>query len=412
MIELPHRAPKARGLHDRCVPLADTTAMLAHLRSRFGITRIGETTHLDRVGFPNYCAIVPNSPDVIGVYNGKGLSREAARVSAVMEAVECQAASVPSVQRGRISMREVLRSLDLRPLQLAHGASEWDVECALGTDLLDGVPVWVPMALVQFPYRGDLRITQKTSTNGLASGNNPAEAIYHALTEMIERHLWSLYTVRCEIVPRYYRGRGATDRALARVLRFPTGDVALDALYESIVSRGLIARVCMLEEAPFASVALASLVEPDSHPPMAHIGLGCSLSPAHAVERALTEAVQSRVVDVQAAREDIRRAGDDRGSVHGKRIDALPKDRWFVDLPAQPVNLRDLPDLLSDDVAADVRTLVAQIRAGGIRRAVAVEIASDPSFSVVRICAPDFETTAVDGRLGPIALAQLNPLAS
>jgi ribosomal protein S12 methylthiotransferase accessory factor len=168
----------------------------------------------------------------------------------------------------------------------------------------------------------------------------------------------------------------------------------------------------MLEETPFASVALASLVEPDSHPPMAHIGLGCSLSPAHAVERALTEAVQSRVVDVQAAREDIRRAGDDRGSVHGKRIDALPKDRWFVDLPAQPVNLRDLPDLLSDDVAADVRTLVAQIRAGGIRRAVAVEIASDPSFSVVRICAPDFETTAVDGRFGPIALAQLNPLAS
>jgi ribosomal protein S12 methylthiotransferase accessory factor len=409
VIELPRRASKACGSRDRCIPLAQTEAAIPRLRSRFGITRVGETTRLDRMAVPTYCAIVPNSPDVIGVYNGKGSTREAARVGAVMEAVERQAATNPVVQCRQRSMRDVLRVVDLTPLQLVDGADTREVPCALGVDLLNGHPAWVPMPLVAFPWRG-ARVTRRTSTNGLASGNNFVEAVYHALAEMIERHVWSLYTVRCEIVPRYYRGSAAADRALARELTFPTGDDTLDSLYHEVVSHGLRARVCVLEEPPFAPVALASLVEPDSHPPMAHIGLGYSLSPVHAVERALTEAVQSRVVDVQAAREDIRYADDARGSVHGKRIAALPARRWFVDLPAPAVTLRELPDLQSADLAADVRVLIAQMRAGRIRAAVAVEIARAEEFSVVRICAPDFETTAVDGRIGPIALAQLNPL--
>jgi YcaO-like protein with predicted kinase domain len=297
-------------------------------------------------------------------------------------------------------------------LQLREGVRESEVDCALGSDLLSGEDVWVPMALVQFPCPSDLRITHCVSTNGLASGNTLAEAIYHALTEMIERHVWSMYTVRCEMVPRYYVSRAAQDRALARVLAFPTGNAVVDELCDSIQSCGFNLRVCMLEEPPFAPVALASLVEPGSEPPMAHIGLGCSLSPAHAVERALTEAVQSRVVDVQAAREDIRRADDDRGfGAHAKRIAALPCGRWFVDLPAPQVRLDELPDELAGDVSDDVRRLVTQMRAGGIRRAVAVAIAREPSFAVVRICAPDFETTAVDGRLGRAAFALLNPLA-
>ncbi len=413
MIELPQHAPKAFGSRDRCVPLTQTAALIPRLCARFGITRVGETTRLDRTRLPTYCAIVPNSADLIGVYNGKGLTAQAARVSAVMEAVERQAATAPDVVRRRMAMHEVLQSLDLEPLQLRDGMRESEVDCALGTDLLSGEDVWVPISLVQFPCASDRRVTQRISTNGLASGNCLIEAIYHALTEMVERHVWSMYTVRCEVVPRYYRAGAVQDRALARVLAFPTGDSVLDALYDTIDSCGFVVRVCMLEEPPFAPVAIASLVEPKSEPPMAHIGLGCSLSPAHAVERALTEVVQSRVVDVQAAREDIRRADDDRGfGAHAKRIAALPNGRWFVDLPAPKVRIGELADELSDDVAVDVRRLVAQMRAGGIRRAVAIAIASEPSFAVVRICAPDFETTAVDGRLGRAALALLNPLAS
>jgi ribosomal protein S12 methylthiotransferase accessory factor len=213
-------------------------------------------------------------------------------------------------------------------------------------------------------------------------------------------------------VPRYYRGEGAQERALAKSLIFPTGDAYLDELQDAIVRQGLDLRVSILDEPPLANVALAFVSEPKSEPPMAHIGLGCSLSPAHAIERALTEAIQSRVVDVQAAREDIRHANDPAGSVHGKRISALPRGRWFADLPAEGVRLGELCDRASDDLAHDVRTLLAQLREGGINVAIAIEIFGDASCSVVRICAPDFETTVVDGRIGPIGLQLFNPLAN
>ena len=148
---------------------------------------------------------------------------------------------------------------------------------------------------------------------------------------------------------------------------------------------------------------------------MAHLGVGCSLSPAHAIERALSEAIQSRVVDVQAAREDIMLPDEPakgRGT-HARRLRSLPKGRWFVDLPARNVTLRDLIDESTDDVSKDVQVVVSKLRDHGIRRAAVVDI-SPPNqpLSVVRIVGPDFETTAVDGRIGPIALDEFNPFKS
>lgn len=410
MMSLPQTEPKAGGMRDRSVPLATTVDAVPRLRRRFGITRVGETTALDRTGIPNFCAIVPNSPDVLSVYNGKGRTPREARVSAVMEAVERQTAARANPPSYTRPMEQVLKDIDLTPLDLLRESLTSEVECTDGFDLIDERIVPVPLALVRFPWRGP-RLTRRSSTNGLASGNTLTEAVYHAVTEMVERHVWSMQMVRSEILPRYYRGPDALDRACARTLVFPTGDAVLDALYERIVACGLRVRVSMLEIASFAPTALASVVEPESEPPMAHVGLGCSLSSAHAAERALTEAIQSRVVDVQAAREDIRRADDDAGpGTHGKRLASLPENRWFYDLDAPTVTLDALPELSSDDLARDVRTLVGQMRDGGIRTCAVVPILNEPDVSVVRVCAPDFETTAVDGRFGPLAIAELNPL--
>ncbi len=407
---LPAREPKAPGMRDRAVTVQRTLAAAEGFRRRFGITRVGETTLLDRTGIPNYCAIVPNSCDVLGVYNGKGRTPDEARVSAMMEAVERQVAANVELPTQHRTLGEVLSRLDLAPLELLPIDPADSLECVDGVDIMSGEAVPVPLALVRFPWRGK-RLLKRSSTNGLASGNTPAEAVYHALTEMIERHLWSLYVVRCEILPRYYRGDAAADLPRARALRFPTGDAVIDELHDRILASGLTLRVSMLEEDPFVPAALACVVEPHSDPPMAHIGLGASLSTAHAVERALNEVVQSRVVDVQAAREDIQRADEEGGNTHAKRISELPKNRWYVDLAAPSVALDELPELSSDDIVRDVDTLTQQMRAAGITQCVAVPLLQEQGLSVVRICAPRFETSAVDGRLGPIALAELNPLA-
>ncbi|MDP9110388.1 MAG: YcaO-like family protein [Candidatus Eremiobacteraeota bacterium] len=412
MIDFPERALKAEGYADRCVSLEETISMIPRLRERFGITRVGDTTRLDRTAIPTFCAIVPESLDVLGVYSGKGISSEAALVSAVMEAVERQAASMADLETIRAHLRHVCGSLDLAALEILPECIDATVDCANGYDLIEKERVLVPHACIRFPWRG-AKLFSRSSTNGLASGNNLTEATYHALTEMIERHVWSLFYVRSELVPRYYRGDAAKDRVLARELAFPSGNLRLDALWAAVARAGLEARVLMLEEPGFPHLALAIVLERNAEPQLAHMGLGCSPSPAHAVERALTESVQSRVVDIQGAREDILRPDDETPSFgdHGRRQTSIPHDRWYVDLPATPVELDALEDRMTVDLALDLRNLVEQLRHAGMRRVVVVDISPDDlPVNVVRICAPDFETTAIDGRIGSIALRQFNPL--
>lgn len=412
MMTIPPVATKAPGSHDRCVSLEHTAALIPELCERFGITRVGDTTRLDRSGVPTYCAIVPQSPDILGVYNGKGRTHLAARVSAVMEAFERQAAAQVQLKSKMRKVYELEADLPLSQLDLLPEARAVSAECVAGTDLISGLSIDVPCALIQFPWRG-AKLFARTSTNGLASGNTIVEAVYHALTEMIERHVWSLFHVRAVLVPRFYGDANTTDRSIASAVAFPTGDPYLDELHETITSAGLTPRVMLLKEGSLPPVAVASIIEDGSNPPMAHIGQGCSLSPAHAIERALSEAIQSRVVDVQGAREDLMRTDDPRPSVnpHARRPRVLPRDCWFVDLPAPTIALRDIPDDASADVSSDVRALLKCLRLNRIRHVVAVDISPpDQPFAVIRIIGPDFETTAIDGRIGPCAAEEFNPL--
>lgn len=406
-------APKASGSFDRTAPVEETEELLSVLLRRFGITRVGDTTRLDRTGVPTFCAMVPRSPDILGVYNGKGRTRAAARVSAIMEAIERQAAASLELPTFVQSLAD-LRELNLEEFGMLALRADEQFECVEGVDLLTGRATPVPSALVAFPWRGP-RVFERTSTNGLASGNSTAEAVYHALTEMVERHVWSLFHVRAEVVPRFYGGASAGDRAVAPSLTFPTGNTLLDNLYDEIVRSGLKSRVMILREGTLPTVALATIVEPNSEPPMAHLGAGCSLSPVHAVERALCEAVQSRIVDIQGAREDFLRADDPQRTtnIHTRRPKVLPKGSWFVDLDAPSIVLSDLIDESSDDLAEDIHQILGRLPHHGVERLACVDLSpSQQPFTVVRLISSDFETTAVDGHMGRHARAEFNPFKS
>lgn len=410
-IVLPQSEPKAPGSADRSVPLERTLALVPELRRRFGITRLGDTTLLDRTGIPTMCAVVPESPDLLSVYNGKGTTREAAIASAVMEAVERQAGAAPTLETHERPVREVCEFLDLDALGLLEEARNLRVACAYGTDLFTGDVVPVPMALIACPYSGP-RLFRITSTNGLASGNTLLEAMYHALAEVVERHVRSLFVVRSELVPRYYRGRDAQDAVLAEQLHFPTGNDDLDAMAGRIAAAGLSMRVMILRESTLPTVALATLVEPSSDPPMAHSGFGCSLSSAHAVSRAMTEAVQSRVTDIQGARDDLLRADEPPKGMgeHARRSKVLPHNRWDVDLPAKAVALHECSERAGDDLCADVRTVLEALCDARLGRIVAVNVSpADVAISVVRIVAPGLETTSINSRIGPRGVEFFNP---
>lgn len=412
MFELPAREAKAANLDDRSIPLEQTVRHIPDLRARYGITRLADTTRLDRTGIPTFAAIVPRSPDFLSVYNGKGLTREAAMASAVMEAVERQAGAAPANKTFLRPLQELRHDIDLDAAGCQLDSGETLLECIEGFDLLSNRSVAVPLAMVQCPYFGT-RLFAITSTNGLASGNTLLEAVYHALCELIERHTWSLFHAKSFLLPRLFGGENACDRARAPELRFPTGNRDLDALAARISEAQLQLRVFFLPNAPLPATMLAVVNEPGSSFPMSHMGLGCSLSPRHAALRAITEAVQSRAVDIQAAREDIFRAHEPTGKTdaHGKRQLTLPRGRWYYDLPAGQIELCAIPDELDDaDLAADLRTVLHALRELKATQVIIVNLSQPGSgVHVVRAIVPDLETTAVDGRIGRHITRALNP---
>jgi YcaO-like protein with predicted kinase domain len=379
MIDLAVRCPKAAGSYDRCVPLETTLAQIPRLRARYGITRVGNMTRLDRIGIPTFCAITPTSPAFLSVHNGKGVSNEAAIAGAVFEAVERHTAAAPSLKTFK----------------------QDNVDCVAARDVLNERAVVVPLEIA-------------ATSNGLASGNTLVEATYHALCELIERHVWSLYTLRCELLPRMLWGSGAPNLSLAQQVRMPSGCDTLDALAERIQAAGLHLRVCYLREEHLPPVMLASIVEDTSDPPMSHAGMGCSLSPAHAADRAVTEAAQSRVTDIQGAREDALRPNDARGDMpeHTRRLSSAPKNAWFFDLPARTIDLQTIPDASTNDLAEDLRRVLSALTRFGASSAIIIDMSpTDMPVNVVRAIVPELETTCVDGKIGPKAREALNPFS-
>ena len=411
-IRLPASVPKAPGTYDRAVPFAQTLGLIPELRRRYGITRVADTTYLDRTGIPTYSALVPHSPDLLGVYNGKGMSAQGAMASAVMEATERQIGAAVNLPVFAESLRVVGERIDLDACGMREHARDRAIQCVLGTELLSGEAIAVPLAMVQCPWFGE-KLFDVTSTNGLASGNNLTEAIYHALCELIERHAWSMYHVRCSLVPRFYRG-DAGDAAAAPEICLPTGDDSVDRLADAIAGSGLTVRALALAEGGLPLTVLASVTEQRADPPMAHMGLGCALSPAHALTRALTEAVQSRVVDIQAAREDILLPDEPAGimGTHARRLRVLPTQRWYYDVPSDSVALAKLPDRSSHDLALDLRATLQALRDYGFPSVIAVDLSPrDLPIAVVRAIVPGLETYVFTGHLGVRARSLFNPFS-
>lgn len=408
-----HREPKAPGSYDRSVPLAETLARLPGLCARFGVTRIADLTLLDRTGIPVINAVVPESADEISTYTGKGPTPDHARVGAVMEAVERQIACAPAVDVITIAPRDVRAGIDGTELGLRDADRERPLPFARGWDIIRDEPALVPLAAVQCPWRGE-RIFPWSTTSGIASGNTRSEAMYHALTELVERHRWSIAHARGHLRPNailaelaggpWRFAREMIDDPAGSFVTLPTGCAPVDGLLAAIERGGLLPRLVALTGGALPPAILATVTEPGCDPPMVHLGIGCSWSPEHAAIRALTEAVQSRVVDIQGAREDIQPStGPDIGfGDHGRRSNVLPTGRWFYDAPSTTIALRDLVDRSSSDLARDLAQLVEALRREGVDRAVIVDLAPpDAGFSVVRAIVPRLESYLVDGRIGP-----------
>jgi YcaO-like protein with predicted kinase domain len=384
---------------------------MAPLLPAMGITRIADVTGLDCIGIPVAFCCRPNSR-ALAVSQGKGLDLAAAKASAVMESVEAfhaERVSLPVRWATHAELashgKPVAEARLLARSRTSRFHEHLQVPWVQGTDLISGLATWVPYEAVHTDFRVPLLPTSGTfvcSSNGLASGNHPLEALSHALCEAIERDATSLWQIR--------GGEGSDERRLdlatvhdpacAAVLeRYDTAGVDV-AVWETTSDVGLPAFSCRIGE----RTTDASRLLYDAG------GMGCHPRREIALLRALTEAAQSRVTIVAGSRDD----ADRDEYVRLRDPETLQDGREVLGRGGRTRDFTAVPTHENPTFEEDVRLELARLLAIGLRQVIAVDLTLPQlGIPVVVAVAPgleDFVTgtdraTMVPGRRAQAAAA-------
>jgi len=369
------------------IPPAETVRWALRFAPVMGITRVANVTGLDDLGIPVVTVTRPNSRS-LAVTQGKGLDLLAAKASAVMESVEAYHAETITLPLRYCSLDELrfthrVADVDLLPaVATSSFHSNMRILWCEGLDLLTGEPVFVPHELVHsdytWPYPPGTGCFAGSS-NGLASGNHRLEAISHAICEVVERDSTSLWMLRgpAEQVARSVEVATVNDPACRQVLdRFERARLAV-AVWETTTDVGIASFLCVI-------------FQPEDYPdrPLAPAaGAGCHPSRSIALLRALTEAAQSRLVQISGSRDDLSRDLYVRHN-HDANLVAL---RGQVGRPRLKSFL-EAPDWNSDTLDGDVEWELGRLQRAGIREVITVDLTKEfLDLPVVRVVIPGLE---------------------
>ncbi len=393
------------GLHRVC-PARETLERILPIKHRFGITRVANVTGLDRIGLPVVLATRPNSRSV-AVSQGKGVSLDHAKASAVMEALEIWHAEQfdgPLHFAGYDAIASRHETIDLNRLPDivdSRFTGTLPMLWVPATDLMSGREVLVPFEMVHADYTHPVQPGHgcfPASTNGLSSGNHILEAICHGICEVVERDALSVWHHRPPEVQASRRldpasvddefCTGAIRKFERAGLEYGIWDVTTDVAVASFL--------CIIREAGGTA---------------GHLGLGSGshLDRGVALRRALTEAAQTRVNYITGSRDDLSMAEYTPQGLAAK-ISAV--DDLFA-ATATPWRFDRAPDQVNDTLKADLDGLLARLRAVGIEQVGVVDLTREAfAIPVVRVIIPGLEAPHDDAtyRAGPRARMAKRPM--
>ena len=367
----------------RAVPLEETLARIEPKVPAAGITRVADITNLDRIGIPVFSCIRPTAEEgAITVYNGKGATVEESRISAIMEGIERYSSELHNRKVHLAPYEEMLahgQVLDPKDLILPENANvDRPIPWVEGYDIANNREIIIPAHAVFHPLPRNFLPLFRTNTNGLASGNTLEEAVFHALSEVIERDAWSLVEAS--------RDTGTSviniDDTACLGMQKKFADAQVDVRVRDITSDIGIPTM--------AAIADDVLLK---DPMLLTIGIGSHTSARIAVMRALTEVAQSRLTQIHGAREDTtlaelrKKMGYDRA----KRINAY----WFKDNGV--VDYNRIASCDSDDFLTDIQFVTEALKKQGLDRVIVVDLTREEiGIPVVRVIVPGLEVFAMD----------------
>ena len=378
------------GTH-RVVPPEQTLDWIKPKTGIVGVTRIANITGLDRVGIPVYSCVRPRAAEgAISVYSGKGITEVHAEVSAIMEAVERYSAEVKSEDQqkiirgsfGELSSRfNALNPSDLIIPFTTPYSQDFPLRWIRGHDLIQDEETLVPVSAVFHPYlpSDDLHLF-RTNTNGLASGNTIEEAVLHGLMEVIERDAWSLV----ELTKDERETINASNECLL-----------VKESIDKFERNGI--KIMLRDITSDLGVPVIAAVSDDLRlmdPALLTIGFGAHLDPEIAAIRALTEVAQSRLTQIQGAREDTYRADFMRmfGYERVKKINR----HWFSE-SKDVKELRSMPNLSKRDILDEITLTVSILKEKGFDHVIVVDLTrKEVGISTVRVIVPGLEAYSLD----------------
>jgi ribosomal protein S12 methylthiotransferase accessory factor len=268
-----------------------------------------------------------------------------------------------------------LRSTRFHPDREIHWVEGWDV---VGRE-----PVLVPRELVHADDRVVCPSGSRSfyaTTNGLASGNHPLEALSHGISEVVERDASTLWSR----LPRHLQDGTRLDldsvddpACRAALQRFDAADVAV-AAWEATTDVGLPVFICVIAERD------PTLLRPIG----AAWGAGCHPARGVALHRALTEAAQSRLTLIAGSRDDFPRWKYGRVLGHA----AIRRERGYVTVRGPMRRFAEVPTRETETFDEDIAWQIERLTRVGVERVVAVDLTdSEIGLPVVRVVIPRLE---------------------
>jgi ribosomal protein S12 methylthiotransferase accessory factor len=360
------------------MPADETLERIRSLMPVAGITRVADVTGLDTLGIPVVMVVRPNARS-LSVAQGKGLDLAAAKVSGIMESIECFHAERVSgpVHIGRhadlIDNYDIVDPFTLPRLTTSQFRSTLTIPWIEALDLATGRVRLLPFEMVStdftspgLPGSGFFG----RSTNGLASGNSVVEAVLHGLCEVIERDAWALW----------HHSGGTTGGSIELAEEV---DQRVVQLLERIQSSRCTLMVEDLTTDVGVPVFFARLTggghgSPATEAPAG--GLGCHPDRTLALLRALCEAAQSRLTRIAGSRDDL-----------------MPQ--WYRDLQSTPARLPRQPSLScssdgahNETIDEDLGWVEQRLISCGIMEWLVVNLARDDmGLAVLKVVVPGLE---------------------
>ncbi len=375
------------GTH-RCRDPTETIKKVEEKLSVAGVTRIAEITHLDRIGIPVYSAIRPGAAEgAVSIYAGKGATKPQAKASAMMEAFERYSAEQQESDDEKVicaSFGEMDGCIDPSSLILpaSLNVDKKDIDWVKAVNAKTDAECMVPANAVYHPYQStNGNALFKSSTNGLASGNVLEEAVFHGITEVVERDAWSIF----------------------EALRQPKREVNCEGTDNPLITdvlskfRNAGVEVKLVELTADVKITTIAAVSDDTvlkDPALLTLGVGTHLDPEIAALRALTEVAQSRATQIHGTREDTTRAVFMRKAGY-QRMKRINK-HWFGEFQ-DSINISDIKNKAKQSFKDDIETSLKLLDKCGFNKVLYTDLTRpEIQIPVVRVVIPGMEVYSVD----------------